>query len=170
MKSLSRVRLFAVTWTVAYHTPPSMGFSSQEYWSGLPFPSPEDLPEPGIKPGSPALQADALPSKPPGKSIIYISPLLGPPSHLPESHPSRSSQSTELSFLCYTVDSHQLFFFFYTRSIISHNLFFLPLPHCVHMSILYVCVSVPVLQIGSFVPFFQVLHICVDIRNLFFSF
>ena len=55
MKSLSRVRLFAVTWTVAYHTPPSMGFSIQEYWSGLPFPSPEDLPEPGIKPGSPAL-------------------------------------------------------------------------------------------------------------------
>ena len=55
VKSLSRVRLFVTPWTVAYHTPPSMGFSRQEYWSGLPFPSPEDLPDPGIEPGSPAL-------------------------------------------------------------------------------------------------------------------
>ena len=55
------------SWTVAYQAPPSMGFSSQEYWSGLPFPSPGDLPDPGIEPGSPALQADALPSEPPGK-------------------------------------------------------------------------------------------------------
>ena len=54
-------------WTVAYQAPPSMGFSKQECWSGLPFPSPGDLPGPGIKPGSPALQADALPSEPPGK-------------------------------------------------------------------------------------------------------
>ena len=45
-----------------------MGFSRQEYWSGLPFPSPEDLPNPGIEPKSPALQADALTSEPPGKS------------------------------------------------------------------------------------------------------
>ena len=44
-------RLFATLWTVAYHSPPSMGFSRQEYWSGLPFPSPEDLPDPGIEPG-----------------------------------------------------------------------------------------------------------------------
>jgi len=44
-----------------------MEFSRQEYWSGLPFPSPGDLPDPGIKPGSPALQADSLPSEPPGK-------------------------------------------------------------------------------------------------------
>ena len=64
MKSLSRVRLFATPWTVAYQAPPSMGFSRQEYWSGLPFPSPEDLPLPGIEPRSPALQADALPSEP----------------------------------------------------------------------------------------------------------
>ena len=42
-------------WTVAYHVPPPMGFSRQEYWSGLPFPSPEDLPDPGIEPGSPVL-------------------------------------------------------------------------------------------------------------------
>ena len=66
VKSLSRVRLFATPWTVAYQAPPSVGFSRQECWSGLPFPSPGDLPDPGIKPWSPALQADALPSKPPG--------------------------------------------------------------------------------------------------------
>ena len=65
MKSLSRVRLFATRWTVAYQAPPSMGFSRQEYWSGLPFPSPGDLPDPGIEPGSPTLQADALSSEPP---------------------------------------------------------------------------------------------------------
>ena len=56
----------------AYHTSPSMGFSRQEYWSGLPFPSPEDLPDPGTEPGSPALQADALPSEPPGKSYYML--------------------------------------------------------------------------------------------------
>ena len=67
VKSLSRVRLFVTPWTVAYQVPPSMGFSRQECWSGLPFPSPGDLPDPGIEPGSPALQADALPSEPPGK-------------------------------------------------------------------------------------------------------
>ena len=67
MKSLSRDRLFATPWTVAYQAPQSTEFSRQEYWSGLPFPSPGDLPIPGIEPGSPTLQADALPSEPPGK-------------------------------------------------------------------------------------------------------
>ena len=67
VKSLSHVRLFATPWTVAYQAPPSMGFSRQECWSGLPFPSPGDLPDPEIKAGSPALQADTLPSEPPGK-------------------------------------------------------------------------------------------------------
>ena len=71
MKSLSRVRLFATPWTVAYQAPPSVGFSRQECWSGLPFPSPGDLPDPGIEPGSPALQADALLSEPPGKPVDY---------------------------------------------------------------------------------------------------
>ena len=52
--------------TVAHQAPPSMGFSRQEYWSGLPFPSPGDLPDPGIEPRSPALQADSLLSGPPG--------------------------------------------------------------------------------------------------------
>ena len=70
MKSLSRVRLFATPWTVADWASPSMGFSRQEYWSGLPLPSPGDLPDLGIGPRSPALQADALPSKPPGKALI----------------------------------------------------------------------------------------------------
>ena len=51
----SRVRLFVTPWTIAYKAPPSMGFSRQEYWSGLPFPSPEDLSHPGIEPGCPAL-------------------------------------------------------------------------------------------------------------------
>ena len=65
VKSLSRVRLFATPWTIAHQAPVSMGFSRQEYWSALPFPSPGDLPNPGIKPRSPALQADALTSEPP---------------------------------------------------------------------------------------------------------
>ena len=52
---------------IHYQASPSMGFSRQEYWSGLPFPSPGDLPDPGIEPGSPALEADALTSEPPGK-------------------------------------------------------------------------------------------------------
>ena len=57
---LSCVQLFAILWTVARSAPPPMGFSRQEYWSGLPFPSPGDLPDPGIEPGSPTLQADSL--------------------------------------------------------------------------------------------------------------
>ena len=64
VKLLSRVRLFEIPWTVAYQAPPSMGFSRQEYWSGLPFLSPGDLPNPGIEPRFPALQADTLPSEP----------------------------------------------------------------------------------------------------------
>ena len=69
VNSLSRVQLFVTPWTVAYQALPSMGFSRQEYWSGLPFPCPGDLPNPGIKPGFPALQTDALPSEPPGKLL-----------------------------------------------------------------------------------------------------
>ena len=58
---------FATPWTVARQIPLSMGFSRQEYWSGLQFSSPEDLPNPGIEPGSTTVQADSLPSEPPGK-------------------------------------------------------------------------------------------------------
>ena len=82
MKSLSRVWLFATPWTVAYQAPPSMGFSRQEYWSGVLLPSPGDLPDPGIEPRSPALRADALPSEPLGKlpnhksSETYVSSVL----------------------------------------------------------------------------------------------
>ena len=68
VKSLSHVRLFATPRTVAHQAPLSMGFSRQEYWSGLPFPSPGDLPDPGIEPRSPALQA-ALTSEPQGKPM-----------------------------------------------------------------------------------------------------
>ena len=69
MKSLSRVRLFATPWTVGHQAPPSVGFPRQEYVSGVPFPSPGDLSEPGIEPESPAFQADALTSEPPGLSF-----------------------------------------------------------------------------------------------------
>ena len=64
VKSFSRVQLFGTPWTVAYQASPSMG-----YWNGLPFPSPGDLPDPGIEPRSPALEADALTSEPPGKPM-----------------------------------------------------------------------------------------------------
>ena len=72
MKLLSRVQLFATPWTVVHQAPPSVGFSRQEYWSGLPFPSPGDLPDPEIKPESPALWADALPSEVKLYSIIIL--------------------------------------------------------------------------------------------------
>ena len=67
VKSLSPVQLFVTPWTVAQQAPLSMEFSRQEHWSGLPFPSPGDPPYPGVKPRSPALQVDSLPSEPPGK-------------------------------------------------------------------------------------------------------
>ena len=72
VKSLSRVRLFAIPWAIAYRASPSMGFSRQEYWSGVPLPSPGDLPDPGIEPWSPALEADALTSEPPGKPKVTL--------------------------------------------------------------------------------------------------
>ena len=71
VKSLSHVQLFATPWTVAYQAPSSMGFSRQECWSELPFPSPGDLSNPGIEPGFPALQRDALSSKPSGKPLVH---------------------------------------------------------------------------------------------------
>ena len=79
-------------WTVAHQVPPSMGFSRQEYWSGSPFPSPGDLPDPGIKPKSPTLQADALTSEPPGKPDIkkgwqeYTEELYKKDLHDPDNH------------------------------------------------------------------------------------
>jgi len=79
VQSLSRVQLFATPWTIAHQAPLSMGFSRQEYWSGLPFPSAGDLPGPGIEPASPALAGGFLTTEPPGKPldqfyarVIYI--------------------------------------------------------------------------------------------------
>ena len=74
VKSLSRVRLFATPWTIAHQAFLSMGLSRQEYWSGLPVPSPGDLPDPGIEPRSPSLQADALTSEPPGDVYVVKNP------------------------------------------------------------------------------------------------
>ena len=76
VKSLSRVRLFAIPWTVAYQAPPSVEFFRQEYWSGLPFPSPGGLPNPGVESRSPALQADSLPFEPPEKPQEVASRLI----------------------------------------------------------------------------------------------
>ena len=63
---------FVTPWTVAHQAPLSMGFPRQEYWSRLPFPPPGDLPDPGIKPMSLALQADSLPTEPPGSPTEHI--------------------------------------------------------------------------------------------------
>ena len=79
MKSLSRVRLFETPWTVTYEASLSMGFSRQECWSGLPFPSPGDLPNPRIEPRSPALEADALTSEP----CVKVNNARCPPSRRP---------------------------------------------------------------------------------------
>ena len=65
--SYSDMWLFATTWTVAHQAPLSIAFPRQKYWSGLPFPSPGNLPSPGTEPRCPALQADSLWSEPPGK-------------------------------------------------------------------------------------------------------
>ena len=72
-KSLSHVALFVTLWTVACQSPLSMGFSRQEYWSGLPFPSSGDLPNPGTEPWSHTLQADSFLSEPLVKPIcMYV--------------------------------------------------------------------------------------------------
>ena len=74
---ISCARLFATPWTVIHQTSLSMEFSGQGYWSGQLFPSPGDLPNPGIEPRSPALQADSLPSEPPGEPIfIHVNKLM----------------------------------------------------------------------------------------------
>ena len=72
VKVLSCVRLFAIPWTIAYQAPLSLELPRQEYWSGLPFPSPGDLSDLRIEPRSPTLQVDALPSEPQGKPIVSM--------------------------------------------------------------------------------------------------
>ena len=74
---LGCAQLFPIPWTIAHQVPLSMGFSRQGYRSGYPFPSPGDLPDPGIEPGSPTLHADSLPSEPLGKNIVFPLPVLG---------------------------------------------------------------------------------------------
>ena len=82
------VQLFATPWTVAHQAPLSMGFFRQEYWSGLPLPSPDDLPYPGIQPGSPALQADSLPPELQGRvHELNVSPNKPSTSSLKVVHP-----------------------------------------------------------------------------------
>ena len=75
---LSSIQLFATPWTSTHQAPLSMGFPRKEYWSGFPCPSPGDLPDPGIKLRSPALQADSLASEPPGllTSPFYKEPVV----------------------------------------------------------------------------------------------
>ena len=72
VQELSHAQLFVSPGTEAHWTPLSMGFPRQKCWSGLPFPSPGDLPDPAIEPRSPELQADTLPSEPPGKLLSII--------------------------------------------------------------------------------------------------
>ena len=69
MATHSSILAWEIPWALALKAPLSVGFSTQEYWSGLPRPPPGDLPNPGIEPGSPVLQADSLPSEPPGKPL-----------------------------------------------------------------------------------------------------
>ena len=98
VKSLSRVWLFSTPWTVAYQARPPMGFSRQEYWNGLPFSSPGDLPDPGIEPRSPALRVGVLPSKPAGKSNKHSKTIKGGGWALPKSNISHSrSQKTSMT-------------------------------------------------------------------------
>ena len=73
LSGFSHVQLFATPCTVARQAPLSMRFSRQEYWTGLPFPPPQDLPDPGTKPGSPVLLADSLSSESPGE-LTWVEP------------------------------------------------------------------------------------------------
>ena len=107
----NHVHLFATPQTVACQAPLSLGFSRQEYWSGLPFPSPEDLPSPGMEVGSAALRVDSFPSEPPGKpsvpcSLVYIfycfrfNPASKHPSFRELSRPALLHEDCDPSDLC----------------------------------------------------------------------
>ena len=104
VKSLSRVLLFAIPWTVVYQAPPSMRSSRQEHCSGLPFPSAEDLPDPGIEPRSPTLQTDVLPSESPGNSCLLISWLQLPTAVILEPKKTKSVTASTFSLpICHEV-------------------------------------------------------------------
>ena len=167
-KSLSRVRLFATPWTGAYQAPPSMGFSRQEYWSGLPLPSPGDLPNPGIKPRFSALQADTLPYKPPGKplpipyivSIMYICQSQSSnSSHLPLSPIPLFSMSVSPSALQIRL-SIPIFFKFHIYVLIYSICFSPDLLHSVWKT-LSPSTSLQMTQFHSFLWLSNIpLHIC----------
>ena len=121
MKSLSRVRLFATPWTVAYQAALSMGFSRQDYWNGLPFLSPGDLLNPGIEPQSPTLQADALTSAPPVASLVKHLPAMGDTGGLQSTGRKESDTTERLHFHFATnCDPTYTDFFF---SLINVNIF-----------------------------------------------
>ena len=102
VKSLSRVQLFATPWTVASQGPPSMRFSRQDYWNGLPFLSPGDLLNPGIEPQSPTLQADALTSAPPVASLVKHLPAMGDTGGLQSTGRKESDTTERLHFHTFT--------------------------------------------------------------------
>ena len=99
VKLLSHVWLFATPWTIAHQAPQSMGFSRQEYWNGLPFPSPEDLPNPGIKPTFPAFQADALQSEHWGSFLAPKCPLRCSHHFIPTMIPATEATALQRSSL-----------------------------------------------------------------------
>ena len=126
-KMLNRVQLFATPWIVTHQASLSMEFSRQEHWSGLPFPFPRDLPNPGIKPRSPAFQADSSLSEPPGKPVLYCRfPL--------------TIYFTHGSVCISTLRSQ-----FIPPS---------PSPSGATCLFLYVCISIPALEMGSSGPLF----------------
>ena len=127
---------FVTLWTIAYQAPPSMGFSRTEYWSGLPFRFPGALPDPGIEPGSPALEADSVTSEPPGKPYTALE-------HFP---PGKY----------YTVGSR----YSVSTNLPIHPTF--PLAPLDSIHLFFVRVSISALQIGSSVPFFSIPHVCIN--------
>ena len=108
VKSLSNVQLFATPCTVAYQAPPSMGFSRQEYWSGLPFPSPEDLPDRGSEPRFPTLQAAALLSELPWNLLLKLNihKNLSPSNSTPIYVPKRNECTISTNNLCNKVQGN----------------------------------------------------------------
>ena len=108
---LNHIRLFETPWTVAHQGPLSMGFSRQESWSGWPCPPPGDLPKPGIEPRSSSLQADSLPSEPPGKPMNTG---VGSLSLLQGFFPTQeSNQGTSLYIFCHRMQEVGCGFFYY---------------------------------------------------------
>ena len=110
VQSLSRAQSFVTLRTVAHKTPQSLELFRQEYWSGLSFPSPGDLPDPGIEPKSPALQADFLPTEPPGNrnrngvhnkwTALETSQNLPPPLSVKKPSSKKNSQGRGMNFKC----------------------------------------------------------------------